>query len=139
MAGPVEITERFSGGGPEAELGAGVSAALDRAAWTEMESRLPDGHPARGKAGPVDFTRSALLFVRLGADSNTELHVESAERSGQRLTLRLTRRQSVPDLLAVVPAQAWLLLEVPQKALQGRPALSVLVNGAPWSAQMEYL
>ena len=139
MAGPIAIAERFAGTGPEADLRPGVSVALDRAAWTEMESRLPAGHAARDRAGSVDFARSALVFVRFAADSNTELHADSADRSADRLTLRLARRQRVPDLLAVVPAQAWLLLEVPRQALQGRPALSVLVDGTPWNAAVDYV
>lgn len=139
MAGPIAVVECFSGTGPSADLPGGVSIALDAGGWRELEARLPDGHPARGRGDKVDFTRSAVLFVRFPSDSNTRLRVDSATAAAGSLTLRLARLPAVPDLLAVVPAQSWLLLEVPRTAVEARPDVSVQVGGARLGGSVEYL
>jgi len=139
MAASIVVSERFSGIGPQAELESGVTIALGTGAWRDLEARLPEGHPARGCCDAVDFARSALLFVRFPADSNTRLHVESASASARDLTLRLSRASAVPDLLAVVPAQSWLLLELPRAAVESRPQVSVWVGGARFESRVEYL
>ena len=139
MTGPVVVAERFSGTGPQADLESGVTITLGAGAWHALAARLPDGHPARGSGDGVDFGRSALLFVRFPADSNTRLHCDSASASGRDLTLRLSRAPATPDLLAVVPAQSWLLLEVQRAAVEARPQVSVWVGGARFDAKVEYL
>jgi hypothetical protein len=139
MAGPIAVVECFSGTGPSADLPGGVTIALGAGGWRELEARLPDGHPARGRCEKVDFARSAVLFVRFPSDSNTRLRVESATASAGNLTLRLARLPIVPDLLAVVPAQSWLLLEVPRAAVEARPELSVWVGGTRLEGSVEYL
>jgi hypothetical protein len=139
MAGPIVVAERFSGMGPLAELESGVTIALGADAWRGLEARLPEGHPARGRGDGVDFGRSALLFVRFPADSNTRLHLDSASASAHDLTLRLSRAPATPDLLAVVPAQSWLLLELPRATVEARPHVAVWVGGARFEARVEYL
>jgi len=138
MAGPILVAERYSGTGPQAGLESGATIALGAQAWRDLESRIPEGHPARGKGDGVDFARSALLLVRFPADSNTLLHFDSASTSARDLTLRLSRVAAVPDLLAVVPAQSWLVLELPRATVEARPQVSIWVGGARFETKVEY-
>jgi hypothetical protein len=135
----IAVVECFTGIGPQAEVKGGVTVALDAKAWQGLKARLPDGHAARNACGGVDFNRSGLVFVRFPADSNTRLSVETASESPKGLTLRLSRSEAVPGLLAVVPAQAWLIVELPRASLKSRPQVSVLIRGEPYDAKTEYL
>ena len=139
MTGPITVTECFSGTGPQEDLKGGVTIALDPAAWQDFKTRLPEGHAARKQCDGVDFSRSALAFIRFPSDSNTRLQVVSAAASPRALTLRLSRSQAVPNLLAVVPAEAWLIVEVPQASLKPRPQVSVQIEGVGFEGKVEFL
>lgn len=122
----IQTTELYSGTGPTAgEIGPGVSVVIDAAEWKALQGKLPETHPVR-RVAPPDWRKSALLFVRVLADSGTRAEARSVTRGGD-LTVRVALRSPQPPVLAVVPAMAWLLLTVPRDAVRDRPAGQVEV------------
>ncbi|HZR10032.1 MAG TPA: hypothetical protein VFA79_15725 [Myxococcales bacterium] len=121
VADTIQTSELYSGTGPTAgEIGPGVSVLLDAADWSALQLEVPQMHPLR-RVAPPDWDKSALLFVRVLADSASRAEARSVTREGG-LTVRVALRSPQPPVLAVVPAMAWLLLIVPRDAVAGRPA-----------------
>lgn len=120
----IQSKELYSGIGPTAgELGPGVSLALDASEWSALMAKAPETHPLRRAPSP-DWSTSALLFVRVLADSGARAEARSVARENG-LTVRVALRWPEPQTLAAVPAMAWLLLSVPRAAVAGRPAARV--------------
>lgn len=131
MADTIQTSELYSGTGPTAgEIGPGVSVLLDASDWNALQAKVPQTHPLR-RVAPPDWGKSALLFVRVLADSGARAEPRSVLRKGD-LIVRVALRSPQPPVLAAVPAMAWLLLAVPRDAVRDRPAARVeLVPGSP--------
>jgi hypothetical protein len=122
----IQTRELYSGTGPTAgEIGPGVSAVLEASEWSALMAKVPETHPLR-RAPPPDWGSSALLFVRVLADSGARAEARSVTRENG-LTVRVALRWPEPQTLAAVPAMAWLLLAVPRTEVAGRPAARVEV------------
>ena len=122
----IQTREIYSGTGPTAgEIGPGVSVVLDASGWNALQGKVPETHPLR-RVSPPDWDKSALLFVRVLADSGARAEARSVMRKGD-LTVRVALRSPQPPVLAVVPAMAWLLLAVPRDSVADRPAARVEV------------
>jgi hypothetical protein len=121
VADTIQARELYSGTGPTAgEIGPGVSVVLDASGWAALQGKVPETHPLR-QVAPPDWNKSAVLFVRVLADSGTRAETRSVTRKGE-LTVRVALRSPQPPILAVVPAMAWLLLVVPRGTVADRPA-----------------
>lgn len=126
MADTIQTKELYSGTGPTAgEIGPGVSVLLDASDWAALKAKAPQTHPLH-RVAPADWETSALLFVRVLADSGARAEARSVTRNGD-LTVRVALRSPQPPVLAAVPAMAWLLLTVPRDAVSDRPAARVEV------------